>query len=81
MATNKVVLWVGGLLAALLVATIVVGLILVSTIRQQAAESEYRDCMARQGYAADEPPPAVTTDDELDDYLDQITDAAEFCSR
>ncbi|MFE5408761.1 hypothetical protein [Microbacterium sp. NPDC056569] len=81
MIKNKLVLVVGGVLAALLIATIISVMVLINAIRAQDEEARYRDCMARQGYAADEPPAAVTTDEELDLYLDQITDAAELCAR
>ena len=77
--TNKVVLWVGGVVAVLLVAAIVVGVVLVNTIRAEADEQQYRDCMARHGFAFDEAPPAVTTDGELDQYASAISAAAEDC--
>ncbi|MDR7113869.1 hypothetical protein J2X03_003771 [Microbacterium trichothecenolyticum] len=77
--TNKLVLWVGGVLAVLLVATIVLVIVLINTVSAQAEDQRYQDCMARHGYAVDEPPPAVNTDDELDTYLEQISGAAEEC--
>lgn len=79
--TNKVVLWVGGVVAVLLVAVLVVVLLLVNTINAQAEDQRYSECMASQGFVRGEQPPPVSTDDELDAYLDDAVDAAEFCSR
>lgn len=78
--TNKVVLWVGGVVAVLLVAAIIVGIVLVNTIRAEAERQAFKDCMARQGYAADELA-APITDEKMYGYIGKMTDAARFCSR
>jgi hypothetical protein len=78
--SNKLVLWVGGALAALLITVVIVVIVLVSTLNAQAEHQAYRDCMARHGYAADAPA-SVTTQDELDAFSEGITAAAEACLR
>jgi hypothetical protein len=79
--TNRVVLWVGGIVAALLVAVIVVVAVLINTIQSEAENQRYRDCMASQGHAADQPVSGVTTEEDLDAYIGDLVDAGEFCSR
>lgn len=68
---NRTVLLVGGVLAALLVAVLVVGVIILNEISQQAEADAYRACMATMGVG----PSGTVTD------IDEMVEAAEFCSR
>lgn len=79
--TNKVVLWVGGVVAVLLVVTIIVGVVLINTVRAEADSARFRECMAAQGYSSGVQQPEGATDDELDAWLAAGVDAAEFCRR
>lgn len=76
--SNRLVLIVGGIIAALLVAVVIVGIVLVNTIQADVSNRTFQDCMARQGYPADAPPP-VTDDSEA--YIDGLVAAAETCDR
>jgi hypothetical protein len=69
-----------GIVSALLIAVIVVGVVLINTLNAQAENQQYRDCMARQGYAADEQPAGMTRD-KFDAYLEDMMAAAERCGR
>lgn len=62
-----------GVIACMLLALTVAVVVLVGTLNRQAEHQAYLDCMARAGYAADDPE-LVNTD------LDAVTDAAERCS-
>jgi hypothetical protein len=75
---TRIVVIVGSAVGALLVATIIVGVVILNTLRAQAENAAYQDCMARYGFAADTPPPA-TTDENA--YIEAITAAAEACTR
>lgn len=72
------VLWVGGVVAALLIAAIVVGVILINTLSAQADQRAYEDCMARYGYAVDEPANLGPYDD-TDEYIVGMAARAEEC--
>jgi hypothetical protein len=72
---------VGSVVAALLVIVAIALFFVLGELRSQADDAAYKDCMARQGFAADEVPPPVSSDDELEEYLGLAVDAAEFCSR
>lgn len=75
---TRIIVIVGSAVAALLVAAIIVGAVILNTLRQQAENDAYQECMARHGYAADAPPPAAGEADQ-DDFLRDITAAAEEC--
>lgn len=77
---TRIIVIVGAAVAALLVAAIIVGVVILNTLRAQAENDAYQACMARHGFAADAPPPAVDNEDEADVYLDGIVAAAEECS-
>lgn len=77
---TRIIVIVGSAVAALLIAAIIVGAVILNTLRQQAENDAYQDCMARHGFAADAPPPAVGEDDQ-DAFLEAITAAAEECSK
>lgn len=77
MSTKRLVLVVGSIVSVLLVVVIVVGIVILNTMNAQAREREYRDCMARYGFAADEHVPGTT---DTDTYIESITEAAEACS-
>jgi hypothetical protein len=77
--TNKVVLWVGGVITALLIAVVVVVLVLVNTLNTQAENDSYQECMASMGFergAAPEMPKGG-----IEEYAKSAAEAAEFCSR
>ncbi|KKX96684.1 hypothetical protein AAY78_15305 [Microbacterium sp. Ag1] len=69
---------VGSAVAALLVATIIIGVVILNTLRAQAENEAYQECMARYGFSADAPPPVVGEDSQ-DEHLNAITTAAEAC--
>jgi hypothetical protein len=74
------VLWVGGVLAALLIVVVVVVIMLINTINTEAENQRYVECMATHGYERGEQPQGVT-DENLDAYLDGMVEAAEFCGK
>ena len=73
---NRVVIWVGGVIAALLVVLVIVGVVIVNTINAQAEEQAVKDCMARAGYAMDQPDSRLGTDG----YLEGVNAALESCT-
>lgn len=79
MTQKRLILIVGGALAALLVAILVVVLMVFNQMRADAENRAYQQCMARYGYAADEG--AVVPPDEQDAYIDSLVAAAEACSK
>lgn len=79
MNTKRVVIISSAVVGALLVAVLVVGIVLLNTVNAQADKERYQDCMASYGFEAGSPPDAG--DDEVDSLIDQMVDAAEFCSR
>lgn len=79
--SRRVLYIVLGAIAALLVVVVILLVVLLNTMNAQARQQTFEDCMARQGHAADAPPPAVEGDDELRRYVDDLADAAEFCDR
>lgn len=78
---KRLVIIFGSVIAALLIAVVVVGVVLLNTIQAEADEAAYQACMARQGFPHDAPPPVITDDDEMDTYIDAIMAAAERCHR
>jgi hypothetical protein len=74
--SKRLVLWVAGVLAVLLVAVVVVGVVLINTMNAQAERQAWNDCLARYGYAVDEPAPPGADDD----YLEGLSDAAAACA-
>ncbi|MFE7067478.1 hypothetical protein [Microbacterium sp. NPDC057658] len=77
---TRIIVIVGSAVAALLIAAIIVGVVILNTLRAQAENEAYQECMARHGYAADAPAPAVADEDQ-EEYLQDIVAAAEACSR
>lgn len=75
---TKLIVAVGAILAALLIAAVIVGVVILNTLRTQAENDAYQDCMARYGYVADAPPPVVSEEDQ-DSYIEDIAAAAEAC--
>lgn len=65
--TKRVIVWCSVILGALLVALIVTVIVLIGTINKQADDEAYRACVDR-----------LTVDAT---NIDQLVDAAEFCSR
>jgi branched-subunit amino acid permease len=78
--SNKLVLWVGGVLAALLIVVVVVVIVLINSITTEAENERYVECMAAQGYERGEQPQGVT-DDNLDAYVEGMVEAAELCGK
>lgn len=76
---NRTIILAASVVSALLVAVLVAVIVLVSTINKQADDQAFRDCMARYGYAVDEPPSGVT-DDNLDAYINDMANSADRCS-
>lgn len=75
---TRVIVIVGAAVAALLVATIVVGVVILNTLRSQAENQSYQDCMARYGHAVDAPAPDVAEDD-MRAYTEDLVKAANAC--
>lgn len=79
MTQKRITLIVGGALAALLIAVLVVGIMVFNQMRTDAENRAYQQCMARYGYAADEG--AVVPEDAQDAYIESLVAAAEACSK
>ena len=78
MNQKRLVLIVGGALAALLIALLIVGISILNAIRADAEQRNYEACMARFGFEVDAPPPALTDEDA---YINSLVEAAERCGR
>lgn len=78
MTTKKLIIVVSSVLGALLLGVLIVGIVLVNTLTSQARQESYEDCMARQGFEADAPPPVGVDSDE---YISAALEAAEFCDK
>lgn len=77
MSTKRVIIIVGSVVSALLVAVVVTLVIMLNTMNAQAENDRYQQCMARHGFPADKPVGAVSDEDA---YLHAIAAAAEACS-
>lgn len=71
MTQKRLILVVGGVLAALLTIGIILVSVLIGTLNKQSDDAAYRECMRSQGVYVGGP----VTD------VKQMTDAAELCSR
>lgn len=69
MTQKRLILVVGGALAALLTVAIILLAVLIGTLNKQSDDAAYRECMKTMGVY----PGGPVTD------LEQVTDAAEWC--
>ncbi len=76
--SRAALLWIGGVLAALLVVLIVLVSVLLTTMNDRAEAEDYQACMAQMGYANNAPP--ALGDRTEDEFIDDIAAAAEYCS-
>lgn len=75
MTQKRLILVVGGIIAALLAAVLMVGVAIFVSLDAQQREANYQDCMARHGFQHDAPPA------EADDaYVDALVQAADRCT-
>lgn len=77
---TRVVVIVGSVIAALLVAVTIALFLVLGEMQRQADNASYQDCMARYGFEADAPAPPMSDDRDADAYIDSMVDAAEACS-
>lgn len=71
MTQKRLILVVGGALGALLVVAIILLAVLIGTLNKQSSDDAYRQCMTNLGVGNGGP----VTD------VDEMVEAAEFCSR
>lgn len=71
MTQKRLVLIVGGVLAALLIAVLVTLVVLLNTMNSQADQRAFESCMTQLGYPVDAPPSDA----------DGMLDAAGACMR
>ena len=76
MTQKRLILVVGGALAALLVAILIVGALILARMNADTAQQNYEACMARYGFSADAPPD-TGGDDRA--WMDAIAAAGEKC--
>lgn len=79
MNTKKTVIIVGSVVAALLVGVIVALFLVLGEMQRQNDEAAYRDCMARAGFARDEPLPAFDDRELSNEYIRAMIMASERC--
>lgn len=77
MTQKQLILTVGGIVAALLAAVLIVGILILNGMNAQRSQANYEDCMARYGFEADAPP---APGDDVDNWIDGIAAASEKCS-
>lgn len=77
---TRALIVVGSGIAVLLAGVIVALVLVLGQLQSQASQDAYEDCMARYGFIADAPAPAMS-EGEAAEYIDALGEAASRCGR